>query len=463
MRNIKRLFLLALTLFATCLSAAESYTSQDHDHRILIYQSGGHWILEEIARGKDSWPELVRREIFSTESAARKAIVEWSNGRPLIRSHALPKTDRELRSDNPEDVIWQAKEKWTWDWEIRFAQWIEREVDTDFMVRYGVATDCADVAYALRWIFARMHGLEMASRLSSGPLFTHRSLREEWKSLPTADEWHEDQRFRAALDYLLDMTYTHTLWEDSYPVEITPEAVLAGGYHLYLYGTSGHTQILWRIGRDPDTFPIVTINSTVPQEVRPLFTMIFTVYNTDPERSALLRFRWPDFRGQQVRLIEQEHMPHYSQEQFHGEFSSDFWRAVYARINPDFDLNLGAQGILKQLKDLYEKRVVIVEEGYAVCSRNPCRVGTPEWEKWSTPIRDGRILNNVYAYQQISPAITDWSKILPLLRSIILNLQGSDFSLEDLMWHWMNWMYSSDPNDPPAVRWGLYQYQRATR
>ena len=84
--------------------------------------------------------------------------------------------------------------------------------------------DCADVPYAVRWIYARIAHLPAAATTKDGQLIGHWST--EWGKLPTHPEWHKDLRFRKALLHMLSETTTRTLPLDTYPVRIDPDSLI---------------------------------------------------------------------------------------------------------------------------------------------------------------------------------------------------------------------------------------------
>ena len=53
--------------------------------------------------------------------------------------------------------IWNVKDRrWTVEEEVRFGKWVEKNITEDFFIRYKIPVDCADVPYAVRWIYARI-------------------------------------------------------------------------------------------------------------------------------------------------------------------------------------------------------------------------------------------------------------------------------------------------------------------
>ena len=209
--------------------------------------------------------------------------------------------------------IWKVTTAWTAEWEAKYATWFHDEFRDDFFQRYQISTDCADAAFAARWIFARINGLPAANRLpGSGLLMTQDSMRSAWASLPTATDWSQDRRFRAALDYLLDETYTHTLMVDTYPVAMSPEAIVPGTISLHFHdGNTGHTMQLWKVDLSGQNAPLTFVFSNVPKVVRVLekSTSIGFVLPSEG-KDALLHHRWPIAVAGGWKLAAPETLPY---------------------------------------------------------------------------------------------------------------------------------------------------------
>jgi hypothetical protein len=53
--------------------------------------------------------------------------------------------------------IWRVGDRlWTVEEEIQYGKWVEETITEDFFIRHKIAIDCADVPYAVRWIYARI-------------------------------------------------------------------------------------------------------------------------------------------------------------------------------------------------------------------------------------------------------------------------------------------------------------------
>ena len=363
--------------------------------------------------------------------------------------------------------IWPNTQVWNQYWEIKYAEWLTKEVDTQFFSKYKVATDCADVAYAARWIFARIHGLPAANHLNGKVLFTNQSLRSEWQNLPNAKNWFEDRKFLAALNYLLNMTYTHTLMRDSYPVKITPEEFLPGIHYLNLHESSGHTQLVHRVNLAKDALPFLILQSTVPRKVRDLNESLFWA-SAAPVlgKSGFHKILWPQVSGSQYSLTAAQKMPSYSLHQYAVDFirSKDvsFGHEVLLRLQPELDLLLILKNGLNDLRNSLTIRGQVVEDGYLACGQKSCPENSQGFEDWSTPSRDTQImslLNQLRALYSIGSTPDIRKEIADYLnqeqKQSYLILDGISYTLQQISAAWDLVLFSSNPNDEPGLRWGL--------
>ncbi len=151
----------------------------------LIYSEESVWHFVAIERASGRLQTQREHLVFPSKEQAlayRQSAVpaetddkaDWFPQETLFDSASEGQWLTELAGEH----IWTATQTWNESWEERFALWMQNETDATYFERHGVATDCADVAYALRWIFARIHGLPAGNRLSgSGQLFTNESMR----------------------------------------------------------------------------------------------------------------------------------------------------------------------------------------------------------------------------------------------------------------------------------------------
>lgn len=437
-------------------------SSSGTTQRLLVYPELEFYRVDRVELSKDKLPDLVERTRFTTKEKAI-AFVEANFPNAVIRMQK--KFDAELSIEfrtEARGVIWTAEHEWDWHWEQRYSEWLAT-LSTTYLKDHNVATDCADVAYAYRWIFARIHKLPAGNRLAgSNVLLTNESMRSSWRNLPTHNDWHQDRRFLAALDYLLDLTYTHSLFRDMYPIAIQPEAFLGGTVHLGLSGSSGHTQVVTKtFYNDDQRMPIFGHMSTVPRQVREMMGTEFTfIGNSQADQTAFLRHRWVSKQSGSWRMTATRSMPHFSEEQFAPDFQggeSSFTLALLKRLNPNFQPEARVESGVAALRLQVEERKAIVRDGYAYCSQNDCSEGTAAYENWSTPSRDKRlrntiseVLNYIASVASVAPGIIEiWNNFL-LSETEIL---GEVTQLRSVVFANRTGFMSYDPNDTEELRW----------
>ena len=173
-----------------------------NEERLLIVDSeNGSSFLMQIKVFSNGWQEVVSREIFSNQEQALAA---------MRASHALLQKQAQDEAKNPElpprmaspvagngaRSIWATAQEWNQDWENRYSQWVQNNRDPAFLSNHQIRTDCADVAIAYRWIFARINGLPAANTLAgTGRLITNESMNPAWTGLSTNQDWTRDQLF----------------------------------------------------------------------------------------------------------------------------------------------------------------------------------------------------------------------------------------------------------------------------
>src|SRR4030042_2500216 len=231
--------------------------------------------------------------------------------------------------------IWKVgNHRWTVQEEYRFAKWVEKNITEDFFIRYKIPIDCADVPYAVRWIYARIAHLPAAATTKDGKWIGHWS--SEWGKLPTHSELHKDLRFRKALQHVLTETTTRTLPLDTYPVLIDLDSTTAG---TVFFITESHAGVIGHVILDGSRIhPLQTWEATSPVRLQKMSERDFLT--TRPEStiySGLVKFRWTIFNNGEWKYLPVQEHPFYSLEQYSGSFSEghgDFVEAVAERIDP---------------------------------------------------------------------------------------------------------------------------------
>jgi len=353
--------------------------------------------------------------------------------------------------------VWKVGERrWTVQEEDNYSKWIETNVTEDFFMHHNIRVDCADVPYALRWIYARIAHLPAAASPFNGPLIGHWS--KDWSHLPTAAGWDKDRRFRAALTSLLSRTSTGSLPADTYPIRIAADSVNAGTVFL---AAEDHAGIVIRIVLDGSTtHPVQTLEAGSPARLQRLH--LRNLIMPDPggdEISGLLKFRWPVRTGQKWRYLPEKEHPFYSEEQYAPAFTTghiDYLQAIAWRIDPQvYDPHEKAEKIIKTLTRRLSQRIPVVREGHKKCHEIRCPEGSRFWEIYSTPGRDEFIAVVVaFLDEMISENRLDRGAILDKMAQIRLEIIPGRFVTLEYVFQNFQWL-SSNPEDSIEARWGL--------
>jgi hypothetical protein len=353
--------------------------------------------------------------------------------------------------------IWKVGDRrWTVEEEYRFGTWVKKNITEDFFIRYKIPIDCADVPYAVRWIYARIARLPAAATTKEGRLIGHWST--EWGKLPTHSEWHEDLRFRKALLHMLSETTTRTLPLDTYPVRIEPDSITPGTVFLV---TESHSGIIGRVVSDGSTaHPLQTWEATSPVKLQKMSGRDFLT--TRPEStiySGLIKFRWPIFENGHWKYLPAEEHPFYSLEEYSGSFSegyTDFVEAVAKRIDPtDYDPRDKMEKVLDNTVQYVNERVPIVLAGFQRCHNGGCPEGSALWEIYSTPGRDGRIILLMdHLHHLLELNNLDNDAIKEMMGGISIPIRkGLSVTFYHLYQNYL-WL-SPQPEDSIEARWGL--------
>jgi hypothetical protein len=353
--------------------------------------------------------------------------------------------------------VWKVGERrWGVAEELEYGKWVEGNITEDFFLRYKVPVDCADVPYAVRWIYARVAHLPAAATTKDGKLIGHWS--QQWGHLPTHSEWYKDQRFRAALRYVLSETTTRTLPSDTYPIRIGPDSVTPG---TAFFITESHSGIVGRLVLDGSSaHPIQTWEATVPAKLQKLSLKNFL--SPRPEsisRSGLVKFRWPVFEDGRWKYLPSEEHPYYSEEQYRSSFydgSGDFVEAVARRVDPTtYDPMDKAEKVIETTARFLKDRIPVVIEGYERCRRGKCPEGSSQWEVYSTPGRDGMIVLLMdHLHHLIDSNHLDQEALKKRMEGIVLPISKNR---SVTFYHvYLNYLWlSPHPEDPIEARWGL--------
>ena len=359
------------------------------------------------------------------------------------------------KSDQP---LWVAtKDEWSEADEVDYSDWIVTHADTNFTQDSGLMTDCADVGLLLRWVYAREKRLPIANTLSgSGKLFGHFSSNPDWDKLPTNSDWKKDERFKAALRYLFDNTFTHTIDLDQSPTVISPDFVRPGSLYMEVHDTSGHTRTVMKlIAHQGIQFIYGVPGGSINFETNILGPV------SSPEEGGFKRWRWVHLVGEGANktweLIPASEMPGFSLEQYSPNETTI---SLYSKLGipvTDWETlltysTLFGSGIIGRLYST-------VDALYP-CHIKVCDPKSPEYDQYSTPSRDARLIqyqqalldlisklgtDNYYVKKILEGYVTEVIPHTQLTYGDLLNQPGKLQSLK------------SDPRLSFEERWGLSQ------
>lgn len=425
------------------------------DHYINAYSENNKFILDHFKVEPGRLQKLVSRKYFASLKKLNLALGPYKkNNKKLFRQRNSTQTEISTQ------VVWKAINTWDLQWERKFAQWHIDNFDENFFVKYNLSTDCADVAFALRWIFARINSLPAANTLAgSHIIFSNESFKQEWSHLKRSNKWFEDEVFLAALNYLKLHAFTGTLNIDGYPIELNKDSFLTGTIHL----DGGHTMIISAIDyKGKLSAPIWKLSSTVPMQVRVLAKEIMVDQAiTNEQDGGLFRMRWPVKKAGKWELIPKEDMPLYSKEQYSSDFLNGQDSFAIALINK-LGINFDPENILKEtvtnIKNSLQSRVSIVESGFNFCNVNDCSEGTINYEEHSTPTRDGRLRKLFKTAHSLAKDFSSFDaaiveKLQTMLETNSFTVNGTTKSLKDWEFLLNYYALSYHPEDSIDERW----------
>jgi hypothetical protein len=355
------------------------------------------------------------------------------------------------------DQIWEVGlNRWTIEEEYRFGKWVEENITEDFFIRYRTPTDCADVPYAIRWIYARIAHLPAAAVTKNGKLIGHWS--RDWRHLPTHTEWQHDQRFRAALLHILSETWTRTLPLDTYPIRISPDSVTPG---TLLCMTESHCGIVGHVSYGgSQAHPLQTWESMLPVKARKLVLRNF--FSARPEskiRTGLVKFRWPVLANGGWKYLPVKEHPFYSEEQYTSSFyegCADFAEAVAKKIDlTHCEPTEKVVNVMGTITKFLRDRVPIALAGYQQCRNGGCPEGSELWEIHNTLSRDGMInllmdhLSEIIELNQL-----DHEMMEGMMKAISIDISKNRSVTFYDVYQNCSWL-SPHPKDSIEARWGL--------
>ncbi|MBX3034449.1 MAG: hypothetical protein KF865_11045 [Bdellovibrionaceae bacterium] len=358
-------------------------------------------------------------------------------------------------------AVWIEKNSWSEAMEVRFGQWIaEQPVNLFVSGRWGgIATDCADAAYAMRIIFAYENALPVSFQGHSGQNLSNRSSQFDGagEGVP---------RVRRFINFVSNSTNTRTLAADTYPIRINRQSVRPGTLFVHAAGGGdvpvtfrpGHVYYLTQVGANG----IITyLSSTTPALVRPLAVRYGIEFAPFYRNSGYRAWKTPGASR-----------PHYSEEQFSlagwrerafrdSALATAWTQAVLSRLSHrqasgNERLEAAAQNALSALRN----RVALVNRAWRLYQSKYGGKGcmsAGDYDDYSTPTRDVKIQEELGKLRSLVQSMGGRGASAIYARYPLEIMPGYTVTLDQL---WNTFMTEtvlsvSEPEHSPEVRWGL--------
>jgi hypothetical protein len=354
-------------------------------------------------------------------------------------------------------AVWPSQHQWNEDWENRFGQWLSRDFTGNIFTtgKYaGTQQDCADAVYFARLVFAYENKLPFVIGDPKGG-GTISSETSAFDNLPPP------KRFRRFMDQVGNSVSTNTMMNDTYPIALNRDwfrpGVVAALPRTFKGGTEqpGHDQIVTKVERNG---VIHYLKSTVPAKVHKLEHTTLIAFVPTSSGGSFRYWKQPQHYGR-----AESSLPGYSTEQYslkgdnEAEYADQLQKRL-ALVDETKDERLSR--LSKEICHQVEQRVPIVDEAWTFKKKIGSRCMTyEEFDSYSTPSRDTKI-KKALQYLLLSATGSEQgdansvAKYLSQACGSIQYLPGKQITAVKFAERLMAGQVSSDPNQPPSVRWG---------
>jgi hypothetical protein len=391
-------------------------------------------------------------------------------------------------SFNIKAAVWEDNQVWSLQYEEDFSNWMQSNAVNENIFSdpkspyFGVSTDCADTAYALRAIFAFEHNLPFAIYSPSGSRGANKTINNRQNS------WDKNatsrQRLIAMINEIGDSVGTENLaYFDTFPIaikSITPGSVFMYKIKARFGNFIRHTYNIKGIN-DVGTFDVIYSTQANKAKGLPLIRRKdkeFENMPTDPW--GFRKFRWPELLGRDLSTIPKELGPSTEQFALAQTLGQDgFFKFVTKTLSSTSESS--AQRMTRLFKTTCaeaQARVEYVNQGlnHLIETNNKC-MNYEEFDAYSTPARDQTLkelfekLQRAYddvlisgGLNTVSPQLIEFSDIIFKNKSVsntdlltycpIQYRPGISIDLQVLWKRISKGAHSSHPNDKVEVRWG---------
>lgn len=384
--------------------------------------------------------------------------------------------------------VWQDTQLWSVQYEEEFSAFMKSNAVREDMFTdpkskyYGVSTDCADTAYALRAIFAFEHNLPFAIYSPSGERGSNKTINNRQSSWDRAGS--NLQRLVAMINEIGDSVGTENLAHyDTFPIAL--KSINSGSVFMYKINARfgkfiRHTYNIKEVS-DVGTFDVIYSTQANKARGLPLIRRKDKEFDNNPTAPwGFRKFRWPEHLGKDLSVIPSELGP--SEEQYPLATSLGavaFFKMVRKLLSNTSETVADRMNrAFKSVCTEAQARIDYVNQGvnHANETNNKC-MNYEEFDAYSTPARDlalkelfGRFAQaytdaaDEGTLQTLNPAMAEYYQIIFKNKTVantdlltacpITYRPGVSIDLATLWKRLSSDLLSSHPNDTIEVRWG---------
>lgn len=381
-------------------------------------------------------------------------------------------------------AIWEDTESWSLDYENKFTEWMGSTAVREGMFTdkssayYGVNTDCADTAYALRAVFAFEHKLPFAIINPSGSREVSKTLNNKSTKFDYAGP--ENKRLVALITEIGESVGTENLTHyDTYPLAI--KSIKGGSLFTYKMKAKfgkfiRHTYNI-KVVNPVGTYDVIYSTQANHEKHGDLLRRRDREFENLPSDPwGYRRFKWPEHLGLGLEVIPAELGASNEQFALAQSLGGAFFKYVSGQLATTTESS--AQRLTRVFNNVCQEaqaRIMYVNEGleFARKTNNAC-MDYAAFDAYSTPARDGALkdmflnLESTFKGAQsqggVDPVILAFADYIFTGKGAVqAELQAacpiayrSGVTIDlAVFWNRMkNDRLSSHPNDIVEVRWG---------
>jgi len=379
-------------------------------------------------------------------------------------------------------AIYETQNSFKKDEIISYSKWIKEEVHQDIFSNptsayYGIKTDCADAAFALRAIYAYEQKLPFKFILNNGQIITEKSDKFDHVSN------NEIKRLKAFIEFISENVGSEGLASDNtYAIDL--KAIKPGDLYISRWKNSKGqlTRHVYIIKDILPTGDLLLYSSTVPRAIRPLLPRKGMPLRIFKEMPFGFRRFLPGTNGAINKLED------YSDMQYDlvklGE--EKFFKLVKEGLKSSEDsLELNIQRRIENICVALTTRLDIVEMALEAKEKLSTQCfNKAKYDEYSTPSRDKNIIQDIERLRNAYKVIVNKGMVVDLnestkngldylidenksaeglvalktLCSVAVEVSAGRRVLMTIKSFYDRYkanLVSSNPNEERAVRWGL--------